>query len=135
MNAQTYINVSGQTIETPTDLPDRKFREAWVLDGQGGVTLDPAKRAEIAKGLFQGAVEAHVEATAAERGYSSGASCAGYLNSTIPAWAAEATAFISWRDSVWAHVFAQLALVESGQRPEPTVAALVAELPPIVWPA
>jgi hypothetical protein len=134
MNAQTYINVSGQTIETPTDLPDRKFREAWVLDN-GAVVLDPVKRAEIAKKLFQDAVEAHVEATAAERGYSSGASCAGYLNSTIPSWAAEAEVFIAWRDAVWAHVFAQLALVEGGQRPEPTVAELVAKLPPIVWPA
>jgi hypothetical protein len=134
MNAQTYINVSGQTIETPTDLPDRKFRDAWVLDN-GVVTLDLVKRAQIAKKLFQDAVEAHVEATAAERGYSSGASCAGYLNSTIPSWAAEATAFIAWRDSVWAHVFTQMVLVESGQRPEPTVAELVAELPPMVWPA
>jgi hypothetical protein len=133
MNAQTYINVSGQTIETPIDLPDRKFRDAWVLDGSGAVTLDPVKRAEIAKRLFHQAIEAHVEATAAERGYSSAASCAGYLNSTIPSWAAEATAFIAWRDSVWAHVFAQLALVEGGQRPEPTVSELVAELPPIVW--
>jgi hypothetical protein len=133
MNAQTYINIGGQTIETPTDLPDRKFRDAWVLD-DGAVVLDPVKRAEIAKGLFQQAVEAHVEATVAERGYSSGASCAGYLNSTIPSWAAEATAFIAWRDAVWAHVFAQMTLVEAGDREEPTVEALVAELPPIVWP-
>ena len=135
MNAQTYINIGGQTIETPTDLPDRKFRDAWALDCNGGVTLDPVKRAAIAKKYFQQAIEAHVEATAAERGYSSAAACAGYVQSTIPAWAFEAEAFIAWRDSVWAHAFTQMALVEAGDREEPTVEALVGEIPAIDWPA
>jgi hypothetical protein len=135
MNAQTYINIGGQTIETPTDLPDRKFRDAWALDGNGGVTLDPVKRAAIAKKYFQAAIEAHVEATAAERGYSSAASCAGYLNSTNAGWSEEASIFIAWRDAVWAHVFTQMALVEAGDREEPTVEALVGEIPAIDWPA
>jgi hypothetical protein len=134
MNAQTYINIGGQTIETPADLPDRKFRDAWALDGNGGVTLDPVKRAQIAKRLFQQAIEAHVEATAQARGYSSAASCAGYVQSTIPAWAAEAQAFIAWRDAVWAHAFTQMALVEAGDREEPTTDGLIGELPVIDWP-
>jgi hypothetical protein len=133
MNAQTYINIGGQTIETPTNLPDRKFRDAWTLDGNGGVTLDPVKRAQITKKLFQQAIEAHVEATAQARGYASSATIAGYAYSTVPAWSAEATNFIAWRDAVWNHAFTQLSLVESGGRPEPTVAAFIAELPEIVW--
>lgn len=84
---------------------------------------------------YQKAVEAHVESVAAQRGYASAASCAGYVNSSVPGWAEEAAAFVAWRDAVWMHVFAQLALVQSGERTQPTVADLIAELPAISWPA
>jgi hypothetical protein len=133
MNAQTYINIGGQTIETPTDLPDRKFRDAWVLDN-GAVVLDPVKRAEIAKGLFQQAVEAHVEAKAAERGYSSGA-LRGLSQLDHPKLGGGSGSLHRMaRQRVGACLRAAHA-GRGGQRAEPTVADLVAELPPIVWPA
>lgn len=83
---------------------------------------------------YQAAVEAHVEATARDRAYASAVSCASYVYSTVPAWAAEATAFVAWRDGVWSTVYAQLAAVQGGA-PAPTIAALVAELPAMEWPA
>ena len=131
----TYININGQTIEAPSILPDRKFREAWALDGAGGVTLDPVKRNEIAMRLFEEAIEAYIEATAAERDYSSATRLASYVASTKPAWKAEAEAFVAWRDDVWEFAFAELAKVQAGTRDEPTVEAFIAELPKIVWPA
>ena len=131
----TQININGQIIEAPSTLPDRKFREAWSLDGSGGVTLDPVKRAEIAMKLFEEAIEAHIEATAAERDYSSATRLASYVASTKPAWKAEAEAFVAWRDDVWEYVFAELAKVQAGEREEPTVEAFIAELPAITWPA
>jgi hypothetical protein len=132
--SKTYINIGGQTIEPPANLPDRKFREAWVLDGQGGVTLDPTKRAEIAQKLFEDAIEAHIEAAAADRGYANSTRLASYVASTTPAWKAEAEAFVAWRDDVWAYAFIELEKVLAGQRDEPTIEAFVEELPLMEWP-
>lgn len=83
---------------------------------------------------YEAALDAHVEAVAAAKGYKTAASCAGYVSSTIPAWAAEAAAFIAWRDAVWIGVYAALAAVQGGA-PAPSVDALVAGLPAMVWPA
>jgi hypothetical protein len=47
------------------------------------------------------AVDAHVEGVAQSMDYKSAAHCAGYVTSTIPQWAAEAQAFVAWRDQVW----------------------------------
>jgi hypothetical protein len=81
------------------------------------------------------AVQEHVDATARGRGYDSGVSLASYADSAVPIWAAEAAAFVAWRDAVWTYAYAQLALVQAGERDEPTIEALVGELPAIAWPA
>jgi hypothetical protein len=76
------------------------------------------------------AVDAYVEATAKGKGYNSAAHCASYAASTVEAWAAEATAFIVWRDAVWLAVFAGMADPPEDMTPETVVAAL----PQIEWP-
>jgi len=81
------------------------------------------------------AIQAHIDATAGQRSYDSGLTCASYVGSTNPAWAAEASAFVAWRDAVWTYAYAELAKVEGGQRPQPTVETILAELPALVWPA
>lgn len=83
---------------------------------------------------YEVAIQAHVDATAGQRGYSSGVSCASYAASTVPAFAAEAAAFIAWRDAVWIAVHTRLAEVQGGAA-APTVRGLVADLPAMVWPA
>lgn len=83
---------------------------------------------------FRSAIQAHVDATARDRSYDSGNSLASYTSSTNPAWAAEATAFVAWRDAVWLYAYAELDKVLAGERPQPTVEAFLAELPGIVWP-
>lgn len=78
---------------------------------------------------IQQAVDAHVEATAKARGYNGAAHCASYVASTVQAWAAEATAFVAWRDAVWLAVFAGM------DEPVPATAEdLIAALPQIEWP-
>lgn len=87
---------------------------------------------------YRAAIRAHVDATAQARDYDNAVSCASYVNSTNPQWAAEAQAFVAWRDAVWAYVFAELAKVENGERAAPTVEVFVAELVdavPMVWPS
>jgi len=84
------------------------------------------------------AVQAHVDATARARNYDSAVSCASYVASGNTVWAAEAQAFVSWRDAVWAYAFAELGKVQGGQREQPTVADFVAEVQavlPMEWPS
>lgn len=83
---------------------------------------------------YQRAVQGRVESVAVDRGYNDGATCASYVNSTVPAWAAEAQAFIAWRDGVWTYALGELAKVETGLRPQPSITALLDELPEISWP-
>lgn len=86
---------------------------------------------------YRAAIRAHVDATAQARLYDNAVSCASYLNSTSPIWAAEAQAFVAWRDAVWVYVLAELDKVQSGQREQPTVEQFVAELAaavPMEWP-
>lgn len=83
---------------------------------------------------FQRAIEAHVDAVAAQRGYSSAVSLASYDASTIDLWRAEAESFIAWRDAVWTYALAELAKAVEGKRSIPAVSAFIAELPAMTWP-
>lgn len=80
------------------------------------------------------AIDAHVEAVARSRNYNSAAHLVGYASSTVLQWAAEAQAFVAWRDQVWQAAYAMLAEVEAGTIPAPTPAEAVAALPVIAWP-
>lgn len=96
------------------------------------------KTAEAAAELMQtvtAAIDAHVEETARSRNYNSAAALAGYTASTVPAWAAEATVFVAWRDAVWTAAFTMLAEVQAEERTAPTPVEAVAEMPAIAWPA
>ncbi|MCW1404329.1 hypothetical protein OKA06_19255 [Novosphingobium sp. MW5] len=63
-------------------------------------------------------------------GYNDAAACAGYRTSTVAPWAAEAQAFIAWRDAVWLAMYQ----AQDQQVPEGgalSVDAVLAGLP--VW--
>ncbi len=97
----------------------------------GAVTMIEADGAPLTQEDYRRAVQTYVDATAVARLYDSGTSCASYAASTNPVWAAEAAAFIAWRDDVWATVYA---LWASPPDPVPTPEALIASLPEIIWP-
>lgn len=78
---------------------------------------------------YERAIQAHIDATARTRGYRSGDACASYTGSTVKAWAAEAAAFVAWRDAIWQQAFADMG---GGVG---TPAEYVAGLPAIKWPA
>lgn len=106
-----------------TSIGDTAVTRTW--------TVQPRQLTEADYGA---AIQAHVDATAKSRGYADGVALAGYSTSTIPSWAAEATAFISWRDDLWIYAYTELAKVQGGQRPQPTIKAFIAEMPTIQWP-
>jgi hypothetical protein len=102
--------------------------EAW------SDTRPPEVRAAALVAEVTAAIEAHVDATARQRLYSGAVSAASYLGSTEPMWAAEAAAFVAWRDAVWAWALAQLALFQGGAPMPGTIAQFLAEAPPMNWP-
>lgn len=81
------------------------------------------------------AIQRLIDAKAQSRRYDSGNSLATYVTSSNPDWAAEAQAFVIWRDAVWAYAYAELDKVLAGEREQPSVEAFLAELPQLVWPA
>lgn len=83
---------------------------------------------------YRAAIQQHIDQAARARSYDSGGALAGYVASTVPQWAAEAAAFVAWRDAVWVYAYAELDKAQHGQRDRPGLAAFVGELPPVVWP-
>ena len=73
-------------------------------------------------------IDALVEARAREAGYNSAAHLAGYATSTVPDWAAEARAFVAWRDAVWLSAQAQLAAADA-RASLPDADSVLARLP------
>jgi len=82
---------------------------------------------------YRTAIQRMIDATANERQYDSGATLASYVNSTIEHWAAEAQAFVAWRDAVWLYALAELDKVQKGEREQPSVDDFLAELPAFEW--
>ncbi len=83
---------------------------------------------------YRAAIQSMIDRTANERQYDDGNSLASYVNSTVPEWAAEAQAFVVWRDHIWTYSLGELEKVETGQRERPNVADFLAELPAFEWP-
>lgn len=94
---------------------------------------EPATTEQTIEG-FRSAIQDHVDTQARSRRYDSGNSLATYVTSTVVEWAAEAVAFVCWRDAVWDYAYAEMDKVLSGQREQPTVQEFLDELPVIVWP-
>jgi len=113
-----------QTIDGPSYAIDGNVvRRTWTVTNRVFTEAD-----------YAAAIQSHVDATAQAKGYADGVALAGYSTSTIPAWSAEAQAFIAWRDAVWIYAYTELAKVQAGQREAPTIAGIIGELPSIVWP-
>lgn len=83
---------------------------------------------------YENAIQNLVDETARERQFRDGVTLASYTASTKPKWAAEAQAFVAWRDNVWFYAYGELAKVQAGQRQQPTVEQFLTEIAPIAWP-
>lgn len=83
---------------------------------------------------YAAAIEGHVSAVATSRGYAGPDRLASYVTSTVPGWAAEAQAFVAWRDVVWLAAYQTFKAVQDGQIEPPTIENLIQGLPAITWP-
>lgn len=117
-----------------------------VLDAETGETIERSLTAEEIAELettpppaptitdYENAIQNLIDGTAREKQFRDGVTLASYIGSTIPKWAAEAMAFVAWRDNVWRYSSGELAKVQAGQRPQPTVEKFLDEIARIAWP-
>jgi hypothetical protein len=75
-----------------------------------------------------------VHATAVSKKYDSPLSICSYINSSNARWAAEAQAFIQWRDEVFAYTINIINQVQQGLMEFPTIEKFMDGVPNIVWP-
>ncbi|MDO9235958.1 MAG: hypothetical protein Q7U28_08000 [Aquabacterium sp.] len=141
------IEIHGDAI--PADAVEITDAEhAALLEGQsqgqriaadaGGfpVLADPLPpTAEQVQSAFSAAIQARLDTFARTRNYDGILSASTYATSTVPKFAAEGQAAVNLRDATWAAAYVILAAVEAGTRAMPTLEAVMAELPALVWPA
>ena len=108
----------------------------WTNNPVGSTTfaapapVDPIVTTQSGSTIVQGLID-----TCAQRqGYADGVACMTYINSSNPAWKAQATSFGTWRDAMWAEAYAIQAAVAAGQ-PAPVTSAFLALLPTMAWPS
>lgn len=83
---------------------------------------------------YQNAIQSLVDEAARSMQFNDGVTMASYAASTVGPWAAQAQAFIAWRDNVWQYAYSELAKVQTKKRKQPSVQDFLQELPAIVWP-
>jgi hypothetical protein len=106
-----------------------------VFDGTAWTDPRPAEaRTAALVAEVTAALEVHVDAVARQRQYTGAVSAASYTASTNPVWAAEAAAFVAWRDALWAWALGQLAAFQSGAPVPSDINAFIASAPAIIWP-
>lgn len=126
--------------EMPSDWPDATdwlrndvAQVGWIDDG-GTFTAPPSLPVVPTITDYENAIQNLVDTTARDRQFRDGVTLASYTASTKPKWAAEAQAFVAWRDNVWFYAYGELTKVQAGQRPQPTVEQFLGEIAPIAWP-
>jgi hypothetical protein len=145
VNVYTHPTLHGVHGNSGFVLDGVQYPRAWwrtvdegEISGMGFVPYEPPApeppTQEQVIESFRVAIQSHVDAQAVSRRYDSGNSLATYVYSTNAAWAAEAIAFVAWRDAVWAYAYAEMDRVLNGDREQPTIEELLEELPEMEWP-
>ncbi len=81
------------------------------------------------------AVAKLLDTVAAERDYDNALDLCSYAMSLESSFVAEAQMFMAWRDNIKVAVKQIVKDVKQGDRTEPTIAEVLAELPLMAWPA
>ncbi|MDH2092534.1 hypothetical protein N5K21_27860 [Rhizobium pusense] len=116
------------------DFLDNAGLRRW--ENGGIVEIEPPAPPETSPTIidYENAIQNLVDETAREKQFRDGVTLASYIGSTKPKWAAEAQAFVAWRDNVWFYAYGELDKVQAGHRPQPTVEQFLDEIARIAWP-
>ncbi|HHX3461807.1 TPA: hypothetical protein ACU9OW_000033 [Legionella pneumophila] len=115
------------------DCPDECTPD-WTFDGADFIA--PVIREKSINDLlqeFNSAIQVYLDSIAKSRMYESSLHCASYANSTNPTWQQEAQTFVAWRDAVWLYAYSELALIQAGDKPIPTIEEFIQGLPELNW--
>lgn len=117
--------VNGVEVElTPGEVAEYNQREAdW----------ETTKFERLVKEYTE-LLELTVNNKAVEKSYKNGISCASYVASTNPQWAAEAKAYVAWRDAVYSYAYEVLNRVTNGEIEAPSIQDFLESLPILEWP-
>jgi len=108
----------------------------WTPDTSCIITAEQ-KAAETQAGLlaaYKSAFDLHLDGVAQQRQYDNRLTVPAYFASTNPQWAAEAAAYIAWRDACLGQMFDRLAAVRAGTISPPTIEEFIGDMPTIEWP-
>lgn len=138
VEVETDLDPATVFLRDGAALPLPPWPGPWaVFDAAQGAWTDPRSPEVLAEALVAevtAALEAHVETVARQRQYSGGVSAASYVSSTNALWAAEAAAFVAWRDALWAWALQELSAVRAGAAIPGDPATIIAAAPTITWP-
>lgn len=84
--------------------------------------------------LYEMKLQEAIDFKATEKDYGSGVLCASYVTSTNPKWAAEAQAFVAWRDEAFNYAYNYLARVQDGSIANPSIEDFLTGMPELIWP-
>jgi hypothetical protein len=100
-----------------------------------GVELAPVVELPPTVPQYTTAIQSMLDAKAQERHYDGILSACTYATSSVPSFAAEGQACVDWRDAVWSRSYELMGQVQAGTLAQPTIAAMLAMLPAMAWPA
>jgi len=129
------MNVMEQVLDIATQEVITRDNASVSADAVAFYQVLNAAQAAYQIANLENAIQNLVDETAREKQFRDGVTLASYIGSTIPRWAAEAMAFVAWRDNVWRYSYGELAKAQAGQRPQPTVEKFLDEIARIAWPA
>lgn len=99
------------------------------------ITIDPTTAAALIVKQYDTQLQAHLDAAARAAGYDDIRSAITYAEEpAVPKFQAEGCAFRAWRSLFWLAANDVKNAVLAGQRPAPTIAELLAELPTLTLP-
>lgn len=102
-------------------------RQPWTGSGWGAVPVTADD--------FKAAIQAHMDAAARGVGYDDIKTAVTYADEpNVAKFQAEGRAFRAWRSQCWAYGYQEMDKVLAAQRPMPTVAEMIGELPTLVLP-
>lgn len=135
----------------PAQLQDGSWQQQWEVaprfteytDEQGvthtveeqeaaAIAAAASERREATIASYESALDMHLDSKAKERRYNDRFTCALRAGFAGP-YQAEGIAFAQWMDQCNSYAYAQIQLIESGQRQMPSVDEFLAELPLFEW--
>jgi hypothetical protein len=141
MDAPQKMDIDGIEMELDgQELLDRRVAAKEMPFFAAGVSYEIiaggsfAPTRAVTPSDYANAIQAVLDQAAIERRYTSGDTMATYVNSTNATWAAEAAAFVKWRDAVWLYAYTQLDAVKAGEIVPPALDVFLASLPTADWP-